>query len=49
VFPRYDGDNLYGARHLPEPATPEERAPYGRKLRAYLESAAIEGTTNPKT
>jgi histidine triad (HIT) family protein len=39
VFPRYEGDNLYGTRHLHEPATREERAPYARKLRAYLGSA----------
>ncbi|WP_433160508.1 HIT family protein [Kribbella sp. CA-247076] len=36
VFPRYDGDELCSTRHLAEPATPEERAPYARHLRAYF-------------
>lgn len=40
VFPRYDGDNLYNTRHLTEPATPEERAPYARKLLSYLAGGA---------
>jgi len=36
VFPRYEGDGLYGAqrRH----STPAERAPYAAKLRAFLHS-----------
>jgi histidine triad (HIT) family protein len=36
VFPRYDGDQLYNTRHLPEPATAEEREPYARRLRDYF-------------
>lgn len=37
VFPRYEGDNLYSTRHLAEPATPEQRAPYAGRLRTYFE------------
>ncbi|GAB2596046.1 HIT family protein [Kribbella endophytica] len=36
VFPRYVGDNLYNTRHLTEPATAAERAPYVEKLRTFL-------------
>jgi histidine triad (HIT) family protein len=36
VFPRYDGDELYATRRLSEPATPEEREPYVRRLRDYF-------------
>jgi histidine triad (HIT) family protein len=36
VFPRYDGDQLYNTRHLAEPATAEERAPYVRRLTEYF-------------
>jgi histidine triad (HIT) family protein len=36
VFPRYDGDELYNTRHLPEPATAEEREPYALRLREYF-------------
>jgi histidine triad (HIT) family protein len=36
VFPRYDGDELYNTRHLPEQATAEERAPYVNRLREYF-------------
>jgi len=39
IFPRYDGDDLYGTRHLPTPATPKERAPYAQKLRQYFATA----------
>jgi histidine triad (HIT) family protein len=36
VFPRYEGDYLYNTRHLPLPATAEERAPYARRLLDYF-------------
>jgi histidine triad (HIT) family protein len=36
VFPRYENDNLYATRHLPTTATPAERAPYARRLKAYF-------------
>ncbi len=35
VFPRYEGDGLYGARK--RMTTPEERKPYAERLRAWLE------------
>ncbi len=36
VFPRYDGDRLY-ARHAESRwTTPDERAPYSERLRAYF-------------
>ena len=38
VFPRYEGDNLYATRHLPTPATPDERQPYVRRLTEYFVS-----------
>ncbi|MEV6281925.1 HIT family protein [Kribbella sp. NPDC051770] len=37
VFPRYADDNLYNTRHLPDPATAAERAPYVAKLRDHFE------------
>lgn len=36
VFPRYVDDQLYNTRHLAEPATTEERAPYVRRLKEYF-------------
>ncbi|ADB34671.1 histidine triad (HIT) protein [Kribbella flavida DSM 17836] len=36
VFPRYEGDNLYTTRHLTEPATAAERAPYVSKLKTFF-------------
>ena len=36
VFPRYPGDNLYNTRHLPDPASAEDRQPYVRRLSGYL-------------
>ena len=36
VFPRYDGDELYNTRHLPDPATAAEREPYVRRLREHF-------------
>ncbi|GAA1549230.1 hypothetical protein [Kribbella lupini] len=36
VFPRYVGDELNNTRHLTEPATAAERAPYVEKLRTFL-------------
>jgi len=39
VFPRYVGDELYNTRHLAEPATAEERAPYAMRLREYFAGA----------
>ncbi|MFF0612731.1 HIT family protein [Nocardia tengchongensis] len=38
VFPRYDGDNLYGSRPLPEHATGEQRWICTDKLRDYFNS-----------
>jgi histidine triad (HIT) family protein len=49
VFPRYDGDNLYNTRHLSRPATPEEREPYARRLRAYFTAEAIHGKSASRT
>jgi histidine triad (HIT) family protein len=37
VFPRYRGDDLYSSGRDRRLVTPEERAPYAAKLRAYLE------------
>ena len=34
VFPRYEGDNLYGSPR--RNSTPEERQPYAASLRAYF-------------
>jgi histidine triad (HIT) family protein len=36
VFPRYVGDELYNTRHLTEPATAEQRAPYVQRLKEYF-------------
>ena len=36
VFPRYTGDDLYASHHHARWTTPEERAPYAAKLRAYF-------------
>lgn len=36
VFPRYVGDELYSTRHLAEPATAEERAPFVGRLREFF-------------
>jgi histidine triad (HIT) family protein len=36
VFPRYDGDNLYGSKPLPGFATGEQRWVYADKIRAEL-------------
>jgi diadenosine tetraphosphate (Ap4A) HIT family hydrolase len=37
VFPRYAGDGLYERSNEHRWTTPEERAPYAEKLRAWLE------------
>jgi histidine triad (HIT) family protein len=34
VFPRYEGDGLYGGRR--RPTTPEERLPYAERLRDWF-------------
>lgn len=36
VFPRYRGDRLYARTYERRDTTPEERAPYARKLRELL-------------
>ena len=36
VFPRYEGDDLYGSRR--RNTTPDERAPYAERLRRQLKS-----------
>lgn len=40
VFPRYHGDRLYERTLERRTVTPEERAPYAARLRAYLAQAA---------
>ncbi|MBW6435869.1 HIT family protein [Actinoplanes hulinensis] len=40
VLPRYDGDDLYRARPLPDFMTAEHREPYAARLRPHLESRA---------
>jgi histidine triad (HIT) family protein len=39
VFPRYDGDELYLHRPLPDIADASQRRPYADRLRAALEAA----------
>ncbi len=36
VFPRYEGDNLYGTLPYPEYVSRERRRPYAERLRAHL-------------
>ena len=36
VFPRYEGDNLYMTQR--RPTSPDERAPYAKKLRRYFKA-----------
>ena len=36
VFPRYEGDNLYGSRPYEQFVSAEQRWPYADKLRGYL-------------
>ncbi len=36
VFPRYNGDNLYGTAPYPQFVPAEQRWPYADKLRGYL-------------
>lgn len=38
VFPRYEGDDLYANRPIPEPATAAERRVYAVRLRDYFGS-----------
>lgn len=40
VFPRYDGDDLYGSRPLPGYVAGEERWVYSDRLRGYFARAA---------
>lgn len=43
VFPRYSGDDLYGRNAEHRYTTPEERAPYAARLRAWFESYRTDG------
>ena len=36
VFPRYDGDNLYGSRPYPDFVASAERQPFAQKLREHI-------------
>ncbi|WP_018348000.1 HIT family protein [Longispora albida] len=38
VFPRYDGDLLYGTKPHPEFVPAADRLPYAERLRAYFEA-----------
>jgi histidine triad (HIT) family protein len=43
VFPRYAADDLYGRNAEHRYTTPEERAPYAARLRAWFESNSADG------